>query len=118
MCERESGALQPELTPKELWTELSRVAPEWIEAFTWQLCEAATRAEMTDRLGPLREFAHSWALFLSVQRHPERAVLLRALEEFVTGPTAGTKPGSEPVPVPVPEKESGSASETEVGEER
>ncbi|MFD4525451.1 hypothetical protein ACFWP7_16305 [Streptomyces sp. NPDC058470] len=37
----------------------------------------------TQSLAPLRAFVHSWAVFVAIERHPERAARLRELERLV-----------------------------------
>ncbi|WP_370656844.1 hypothetical protein [Streptomyces sp. NBS 14/10] len=45
--------------------------------------EATTNAQQTQSLAPLRAFVHSWAVFVAIERHPERATRLRELEQIV-----------------------------------
>jgi hypothetical protein len=67
----------PELTPDALH------APSRIPALTQHLFEATTNAQQTQSLAPLRAFVHSWAVFVAIERHPERAARLRELERIV-----------------------------------
>ncbi|PSJ29854.1 hypothetical protein B7P34_04925 [Streptosporangium nondiastaticum] len=88
MSERPSGPHgplipMPELTPDALWAAVSEIAPSRVPALTRHLFEAATDAQKTGSLAPLRAFAHSWAIFVAVERHPERAARLRELERIV-----------------------------------
>lgn len=79
------GPLIPmsELTPDGLRAAVARIAPSRIPTLTQHLFEATTNAQQTQSLAPLRAFVHSWAVFVAIERHPERAVRLRALERIV-----------------------------------
>ncbi|MFC5721375.1 DUF6247 family protein [Streptomyces gamaensis] len=73
----------PEPTPDALRAAVARIAPSQIPALTQHLFEATTNAQQTQSLAPLRAFVHSWAVFVAVHRHPERAARLRTLERTV-----------------------------------
>ncbi|MGI5455634.1 DUF6247 family protein [Streptomyces sp. CA-249302] len=73
----------PEATPDALRAAVMRIAPSRIPALTQHLFEATTNAQQTQSLAPLRAFVHSWAVFVSIERHPERAARLRELERIV-----------------------------------
>lgn len=73
----------PELTPDALRAAVARIAPSRLPALTQHLLEAATNAQQTQGLAPLRAFVHSWAVFVAIERHPERAARLRELERIV-----------------------------------
>ncbi|MFJ5896603.1 hypothetical protein ACIQFZ_14230 [Streptomyces sp. NPDC093064] len=73
----------PELTPDALRAAVARIAPSRIPVLTQHLFEATTNAQQTQSLAPLRAFVHSWAVFVAIERHPERAVRLRELERIV-----------------------------------
>ncbi|MER7836272.1 DUF6247 family protein [Streptomyces sp. NPDC096040] len=73
----------PEPTPDALRAAVARIAPSRIPALTQHLFDAATNAQQTRSLAPLRAFVHSWAVFVAIQRHPERAARLRELERVV-----------------------------------
>ncbi|SEE97961.1 DUF6247 family protein [Streptomyces sp. Ag109_O5-10] len=73
----------PEPTPDALRAAVARIAPSRIPALTQHLFEATTNAQQTQSLAPLRAFVHSWAVFVAIQRHPERAARLRELERIV-----------------------------------
>ncbi|MET8246160.1 hypothetical protein ABZV31_18090 [Streptomyces sp. NPDC005202] len=68
----------PELTPDGLRTAVTRIAPSRIPALTQHLFEATTNAQQTQSLAPLRAFVHSWAVFVEIERHPQRAARLRS----------------------------------------
>lgn len=73
----------PERTPDALRAAVARIAPSRIPALTHHLFEATTNAQQTQSLAPLRAFVHSWAVFVAIERHPERAARLRELERIV-----------------------------------
>ncbi|WP_413753445.1 DUF6247 family protein [Streptomyces sp. R-74717] len=73
----------PELTPDALRAAVARIAPSRIPALTQHLFEATTNAQQTQSLAPLRAFVHSWAVFVAIERHPEHAARLHALERVV-----------------------------------
>ncbi len=73
----------PELTPDALRAAVARIAPSRVPALTQHLFEATTNAQQTQSLAPLRAFVHSWAVFVAIERHPERAARLRELERIV-----------------------------------
>ncbi|MBW5422885.1 hypothetical protein GKQ77_15145 [Streptomyces sp. BG9H] len=73
----------PELTPDALRAAVARIAPSRIPALTQHLFEATTNAQQTQSLAPLRAFIHSWAVFVAIERHPQRAARLHALERLV-----------------------------------
>lgn len=73
----------PELTPDALRAAVARTAPSRVPALTQHLFEATTNAQQTQSLAPLRAFVHSWAVFVAIERHPERAARLRELERIV-----------------------------------
>jgi hypothetical protein len=79
----ESPVPMPELTPAALRTAVERLAPDRLPELTRHLFEAATNAQQTQSLAPLRAFVHSWAVFVAIERHPERAARLRELERIV-----------------------------------
>ncbi len=73
----------PDLTPDALRAAVARIAPSRIPALTQHLFEATTNAQQTQSLAPLRAFVHSWAVFIAIERHPERTARLRELERIV-----------------------------------
>ncbi|KUF20220.1 DUF6247 family protein [Streptomyces silvensis] len=74
----------PELTPDALRAAVAKIAPSRIPALTQHLFEATTNAQQTQSLAPLRAFVHSWAVFVAIERHPQRAARLRELERLLT----------------------------------
>ncbi|MEV5380557.1 MULTISPECIES: DUF6247 family protein [Streptomyces] len=88
MSEQPSGPYgplipMPELTPDALRAAVSKIAPSRVPALTRHLFEATTNAQKASSLAPLRAFVHSWAVFVAIERHPERAARLRELERIV-----------------------------------
>ncbi|MFJ8659021.1 DUF6247 family protein [Streptomyces sp. NPDC093795] len=73
----------PEATPDALRAAVAKIAPSRVPALTQHLFEATTNAQQTQSLAPLRAFVHSWAVFVAIERHPERAARLRELEQIV-----------------------------------
>ncbi|MFE2095937.1 DUF6247 family protein [Streptomyces sp. PTD9-10] len=73
----------PELTPEALRAAVAGIAPSRVPALTRHLLEATTNAQQTQSLAPLCAFVHSWAVFVAIERHPERAARLRELERIV-----------------------------------
>ncbi|WP_433892510.1 hypothetical protein [Streptomyces sp. CA-111067] len=73
----------PELTPEALRVAVETIAPHRVPSLTAHLFEAATNAQQTQSLGPLRAFVHSWAVFVAINRHPVRAARFRELEQIV-----------------------------------
>ncbi|MGV9881029.1 hypothetical protein [Streptomyces sp. NPDC003006] len=73
----------PELTPDALRAAVARIAPSRIPALTQHLFEATTNAQQAQSLAPLRAFIHSWAVFVAIERRPQRAARLHELEQLV-----------------------------------
>ncbi|MEW2437413.1 DUF6247 family protein [Streptomyces caniferus] len=73
----------PDLSPDALRAAVAKIAPSRLPALTQHLFEATTNAQQTQSLAPLRAFVHSWAVFIAIERHPERAARLRELERIV-----------------------------------
>ncbi|MFF3709362.1 hypothetical protein [Streptomyces phaeochromogenes] len=73
----------PELTPDALRSAVARIAPSRLPALTQHLFEATTNAQHAQNLAPLHAFVHSWAVFIAIERHPQRAARLHELERIV-----------------------------------
>ncbi|WP_405492343.1 DUF6247 family protein [Streptomyces sp. NBC_00096] len=73
----------PELTVAAIRNAITRIVPSRVHAFDEHLAEAATNAQQTQSLAPLRAFIHIWAINVAVARHPARAARLRALELLI-----------------------------------
>ncbi|MFI2434331.1 hypothetical protein [Streptomyces sp. NPDC018693] len=73
----------PELTPDALRAAVARIAPSRIPARTQHLFEATTNAQQTQSLAHCepscspRGGTPTWAVFVAIERHPERAARLR-----------------------------------------
>ncbi|WP_251093815.1 DUF6247 family protein [Streptomyces sp. Caat 7-52] len=87
----------PELTPDALRAAVARIAPSRVPALTQHLFEATTSAQQTQSLVPLRAFVHSWAVFVAIERHPERAARLKELERIVDGGEQDPTPAVEEI---------------------
>ncbi|GGX84901.1 hypothetical protein [Streptomyces hiroshimensis] len=88
MAEQPSGPYgplipMPELTPDALRAAVAKIAPSRVPALTRHLFEATTNAQKSSSPAPLRAFVHSWAVFVAIERHPERAARLHELERIV-----------------------------------
>jgi hypothetical protein len=70
----------PELNPGALREAVSRITPSRLPAFNQHLVEATTNAQQLQSLTPLRAFVHSWAVFVSIERKPDRAARFHAME--------------------------------------
>ncbi|WP_277441279.1 hypothetical protein [Streptomyces sp. SPB162] len=73
----------PELVPDALRAAVAKIAPSRVPALTQHVFEATSNAQRTSSLAPLRAFVHSWAVFVAIERIPERAARLRELERVV-----------------------------------
>ncbi|MGV9501185.1 DUF6247 family protein [Streptomyces sp. NPDC003642] len=73
----------PPLTPEALRDAVARIAPSRLPTLTQHLFEAATNAQQTQSLAPLRAFVHSWAVFVAIERHPAGTERLRELERII-----------------------------------
>ncbi|ARX83373.1 MULTISPECIES: hypothetical protein [Streptomyces] len=73
----------PELTPDALRAAVAKIAPSRVPELTRHLFEATTNAQQTQSIAPLRTFVHSWAVFVAIERHPQRAARMRELEHFI-----------------------------------
>ncbi|TVL90124.1 DUF6247 family protein [Streptomyces sp. SAJ15] len=80
--EGQNGPLipMPPLTPDDLRAAVARLTPDQLDDFDSTLRRAATQAQETSSLSPLRTFTQRWAVHIAVQRWPDRAALLRELE--------------------------------------
>ncbi|MCX4629606.1 DUF6247 family protein [Streptomyces sp. NBC_01443] len=73
----------PELTVAAVRHAIARIAPSRIHAFDEHLAEAATNAQQTQSLAPLRAFIHVWAINVAIARYPTRAARFHALEALI-----------------------------------
>jgi hypothetical protein len=66
--------------PEELRAALVAVAPHSLETFDAQHAEAERAARRQVSSVPLRRFCEQWAVYVAIERHPDAAMRLRALE--------------------------------------
>ncbi|UGQ15121.1 hypothetical protein LO772_17060 [Yinghuangia sp. ASG 101] len=71
---------QPASTPEDLRAALAVVAPDALGTFDAERAAALRQAREQVSAAPMRRFAGQWAVYVAVERHPERAARLRALE--------------------------------------
>ncbi|WP_436785937.1 DUF6247 family protein [Yinghuangia sp. YIM S10712] len=71
---------QPASTPEDLRAALAVVAPDALATFDAERAAALQQAREQVSAAPMRRFAGQWAVYVAVERHPERAARLRALE--------------------------------------
>ncbi|MGW1072715.1 hypothetical protein [Streptomyces sp. NPDC002537] len=79
----------PDLTPDALRAAVARIAPSRLADLTQHLFEATTNAQQLQSFAPLRTFVHYWAVFIAIERHPERAARLRELENAAQAAETG-----------------------------
>ncbi|WP_221462277.1 DUF6247 family protein [Streptomyces olivoverticillatus] len=71
---------QPASTPEELRAALALLAPDALPTFDSERAVALQQARETVNSAPLRRFVGQWAVYIAIERHPERAARLRELE--------------------------------------
>lgn len=71
---------QPAGTPEDLRAALALVAPDSLPTFDAERAVALRQAREQVSAAPMRRFVGQWAVYVAVERHPERAAALRALE--------------------------------------
>lgn len=71
---------QPANTPEGLRAALALVAPDALPAFDAERAAALKQAREQVNAAPMRRFVGQWAVYVAIERHPERAARLRALE--------------------------------------
>ncbi|GHC48472.1 DUF6247 family protein [Streptomyces flavofungini] len=71
---------QPASTPEDLRAALARLAPDALPTFDAERADALRLAREQVSAAPMRRFVGQWAVYVAVERHPERAARLRALE--------------------------------------
>ncbi|MGH4034646.1 DUF6247 family protein [Actinomycetota bacterium Odt1-20B] len=76
----DSVAPQPASTPEDLRAALARLAPDALPTFDAERAAALRMARDQVSAAPMRRFVGQWAVYVAVERHPERAARLRALE--------------------------------------
>ncbi len=71
---------QPASSPEDLRAALAVVAPDALATFDGERAAALQQAREQVSAAPMRRFAGQWAVYVAIERHPERAARLRALE--------------------------------------
>ncbi|MFC5034839.1 hypothetical protein C8250_024715 [Streptomyces sp. So13.3] len=71
---------QPAATPEALRSALAIVAPVRLPAFDQERIAATDAARAAVSAAPLRRFVEQWAVYVAIERHPDRAARLRELE--------------------------------------
>ncbi|MBQ0988004.1 hypothetical protein KBZ10_26500 [Streptomyces sp. F63] len=71
---------QPASTPEELRAALAVTAPDALPTFDAERAAALQQSRDQVSAAPMRRFVGQWAVYVAVERHPERAARLRALE--------------------------------------
>ncbi|MEV5237726.1 DUF6247 family protein [Streptomyces cinnamoneus] len=71
---------QPAGTPEELRAALALLAPHALPTFDSERAVALQQARETVSAAPLRRFTGQWAVYVAIERHPDRADRLRRLE--------------------------------------
>ncbi|MEV6727593.1 MULTISPECIES: DUF6247 family protein [unclassified Streptomyces] len=75
---------QPASTPEGLRAALALLAPETLSTFDAERAVALQQAREQVSAAPMRRFVGQWAVYVAVQRHPERAARLHHLEARAT----------------------------------
>ncbi|MEU1668709.1 hypothetical protein ABZ547_35030 [Streptomyces sparsogenes] len=70
---------QPASAPEELRAALALIAPDALPTFDAESA-AALRQSREVSAAPMRRFVGQWAVYIAIERHPDRAARLRALE--------------------------------------
>ncbi|WP_052847318.1 DUF6247 family protein [Streptomyces avicenniae] len=71
---------QPGGTPEELRAALALVAPGALPVFDAERAAALRQAREQVSAAPMRRFVGQWAVYVAIERAPDRAARLRALE--------------------------------------
>ncbi|MFD7628942.1 DUF6247 family protein [Streptomyces sp. NPDC059851] len=77
----EPAGPQPPATAEDLRAVLARLAPDAVPTFDAERATAVARAREQVSSAPMRRFLRQWALYVAIERHPDQAARLRALEE-------------------------------------
>lgn len=71
---------QPASTPEDLRAALAQLAPDALPTFDAERAAALRQSREQVSAAPMRRFVGQWAVYVAVERHPEQATRLRALE--------------------------------------
>ncbi|MEU9177861.1 DUF6247 family protein [Streptomyces sp. NPDC048550] len=84
MRDAEAQHRQPASTPEGLRSALALLAPETPATFDAERAIALQQAREQVSAAPMRRFVGQWAVYVAVERHPERAARLHELEARAT----------------------------------
>lgn len=71
---------QPKANAEELRAALTQIAPSQVTAFDAARTAAAAEAREKVDAAPMRRFLRTWAMTVAIERHPEKAARLNALQ--------------------------------------
>ncbi|MEV8016196.1 DUF6247 family protein [Streptomyces sp. NPDC086554] len=71
---------QPASAPEDLRAALAQLTPDALPTFEAERAAALRQSREQVSAAPMRRFVGQWAVYVAVERHPERAARLRALE--------------------------------------
>lgn len=71
---------QPKNAPEDLRAAIAQVAPESLPTFDAERAEALRQARSTGSAAPMQRLVGQWAVYVAIERHPQRAARLRRLE--------------------------------------
>lgn len=71
---------QPASTPEGLRAALAQLAPDALPTFDAERSAALQQAREQVSAAPMRRFVGQWAVYVALERHPQRAARLRTLE--------------------------------------
>ncbi|WP_413799115.1 hypothetical protein [Streptomyces iranensis] len=78
----------PSLTPDALRVAVAQIVPSRLPELNEHLASAATSAQRTSSVGPLRAFTAHWGAVVNIERWPQRAARFHACEELAADPLA------------------------------
>ncbi|MGW2366102.1 hypothetical protein ACWCZ5_11040 [Streptomyces sp. NPDC001667] len=71
---------QPANTPEDLRAAVAKVMPSSLTTFDTERLEALREARSTGNAGPMRRLVSQWAVYVAIERHPQRAARFHHLE--------------------------------------
>lgn len=71
---------QPGSTPEELRAAVALLVPDALATFDAERIAALKQARENVTAAPMRRFVGQWAVYVAIERHPQRAARLRDLE--------------------------------------
>ncbi|WKX70192.1 hypothetical protein [Streptomyces sp. XD-27] len=78
----------PQLTPDALRAAVAQILPSRLPELNEHLANAATSAQRTSSVGPLRAFTAHWGTVINIERWPQRAARFHACEDLASDPQA------------------------------